>query len=100
MGFKIAVHPDNKYGFRYADHGDIRLYLGFKQYEKLPLDFSGEVVVPVVGGGSTLLTCTKGNPSTTGWRGKRSTHRCYVSCPTCSAQVPAGRTTQHKCKGI
>ena len=123
MAFKIAPYAGQTYAGHYADHRDIRAYLGFgtlverkmrlynhnedlfydEQYttleaRKLPLDFSKTVMVPLTDGRQTVLICKTGNPSPNGWRGKSSAHRCYVSCPDCGAHVPAGRTHQHKCK--
>jgi hypothetical protein len=115
MAFKIAPFAGQTYPGAYADHHDIRAYLGFgKVVERsfgrgqptyltvesgrLPIDFSGSVTVPLTDGRSATLICLPGNPSTDGRRGKSSAHRCYVACPDCGAPVPAGRTHQHKCK--
>lgn len=118
MPFKIAPFPARPDKRSYAGHEDIRLYLGIPHVElrsrygdypywavrKMPMDFTGTAEVPLMGrheGKTTLLVCKAGSPSKTGdWRGKRSTHRCFVKCPDCSAMVPAGRTQQHKCKDI
>jgi hypothetical protein len=114
MAFKIAPYAGQTYAGHYADHHDIRAYLGFGtiaersfgdgttynavESKRLPLDFRKTIMVPLTDGRQTVLICKAGNPSTNGWRGKSSAHRCYVSCPDCAAVVPAGRTHQHKCK--
>ena len=102
MAFYILPHPANPIQGRYADHGDIRLYLGLARDAKLPLDFTSSCTwVPLRDGRHTVLICKPGNPAPEGprrWRNKSSAHRCYVSCPDCAAVVPAGRTHQHKCK--
>jgi hypothetical protein len=84
--------------WRYADHHDIRQYLGFDPYAKLPTDFTAHIKVPLKDGRETDLIVNSGHTSTTGWRGKSSTHRCFATCPDCAVLVPAGRTHQHKCK--
>ena len=105
MAFKIEPFGGTRYSGHYADHGDIRQYLGFKRNAKLPLDFctDTDVWVPLVGHSATSarLYCKQGNPAPAGerrWRNKSSAHRCYVVCPDCGEHVPAGRAHQHKCK--
>ena len=113
MTFRIAPYPGQTYHAPYADHHDIRAYLGWGklvevpwssqrtiriQSRKLPMGFQGWTMVPLTDGRSTKLICLPGNPSPNGWRGKSSKHRCFAVCPDCGAHVPAGRTHQHKCK--
>jgi len=99
MAFKITPFGGQRYNGHYADHGDIRQYLGFKRNAKLPIEFTVPyVVVPLTDGRETTIFVLRGNPSTDGWRGKSSAHRCFAVCPDCGARVPAGRTHQHKCK--
>ena len=115
MGFRIAPYPGQTINRGYASHEDIRAYLGWGklvevphwstggtykrvQSRKLPMGFAGWTMVPLTDGRETKLICLKGNPSTDGWRGKSSSHRCFAICPDCGKQVPAGRTHQHKCK--
>lgn len=113
MTFRIAPYPGQTYQAPYADHHDIRAYLGWGklvevpwssqrtiriQSRKLPMGFQGWTMVPLTDGRSTKLICLPGNPSPNGWRGKSSKHRCFAVCPDCGAHVPAGRTHQHKCK--
>lgn len=95
--FKILPYGGARYNGHYADHADIRQYLGLRPNQKLPTDFVAEITVPLKDGRTTVLTVTAGHTSANGWRGKSSTHRCYVSCPDCGKSVPAGRTHQHKC---
>lgn len=113
--FYIAPFVGQTYPSRYANHHDIRAYLGLSKLvqrtignesytwlksSKLPLDFSESGVwVPLTDGRSAMLYCAPGNPSNDGMRRKSSAHRCRVICPDCGAHVPAGRTHQHKCKG-
>lgn len=102
MAFYILPHPANPIQGRYADHGDIRLYLGLARDAKLPMNFctDSDIWVPLAGhsAASARLYCKPGNPSPNGWRGKSSAHRCFAVCPDCGEHVPAGRTHQHKCK--
>ena len=113
MTFRIAPYPGQTSQAPYADHHDIRAYLGWGklvevpwssqrtiriQSRKLPMGFQGWTMVPLTDGRSTKLICLPGNPSPNGWRGKSSKHRCFAVCPDCGAHVPAGRTHQHKCK--
>jgi hypothetical protein len=115
MPFYITPFAGQTYGGRYADHRDIRAYLGWGKIverswavnaptylavesKRLPLGFAGSVIVPLTDGRKTMVICHKGNPSTDGWRGKSSTHRTFAQCPDCAAMVPTGRTHQHKCK--
>jgi hypothetical protein len=116
MPFKIAPYAGQTLAGPYASHEDIRAYLGWGklverphwstggtytrvQAKKLPMGFAASIMVPLMDGRETKLVCHKGNPSTDGWRGKSSTHRCFAECPDCRVMVPAGRTRQHKCKG-
>ena len=114
MTFRIKPFAGQTHAGAYADHHDIRAYLGWGKivqrqwgngatYEtveskKLPMGFQGWTMVPLTDGREAKLICLTGNPSTNGWRGKSSAHRCYAVCPDCGAHVPAGRTHQHKCK--
>jgi hypothetical protein len=114
MTFKIKPFAGQTYAGHYADHHDIRAYLGLGQivqrqwgngetYEtveskKMPVDFAGETTVPLTDGRTTRLFAVEGQQSPNGWRGKSSAHRCYAVCPDCGTHVPAGRTHQHKCK--
>lgn len=115
MPFFIAPFAGQTYASRYADHRDVRAYLGWgklverpwggpsKSYmtvesKRLPMGFCGSVIVPLTDGRTTKVICNKGNPSTDGWRGKSSAHRTFAECPDCAAMVPTGRTHQHKCK--
>lgn len=99
---------------RYANHADIRAYAGqatIRVYpsqvgpmrsleaNKLPMDFSADVEVPLTDGRSARLFILCGTKSHNGMRGKSSAHRTFAICPDCYAEVPAGRTHQHKCKG-
>lgn len=119
--FHILPFPGQAYPGNYANHHDIRAYLGHAKLvkrelspggynkpkvsymtlesKKLPMDFTESGVwVPLVDGRSAMLYCAPGNPSDAGMRRKSSAHRCRVICPDCGAHVPAGRTHQHKCK--
>ena len=115
MTFRIAPYPGQTYQRPYADHQDIRAYLGWGklveaenswsgkrhvriQSRKLPMGYQGWTMVPLTDVRSTKLICLPGNPSPNGWRGKSSQHRCFAVCPDCGVHVPAGRTHQHKCK--
>ncbi len=120
MAFRIAPFPGQTYPPRYAQHADIRAYLGLGKLVqreiavgfgqapqhymaleagKLPLDYSNPgVQATTTEGRLVLIWCLPGNPSPNGMRGKSSTHRCFARCPDCHAAVPAGRTHQHKCK--
>lgn len=114
MSFKIEPFGGARHSGDYADHHDIRAYLGWgkmREYtrydgttyssvigQRLPMGFQGWTMVPLTDGRETKLICLPGNPSTDGWRGKSSAHRCFAVCPDCGAHVPAGRTHQHKCK--
>lgn len=114
MAFKITPYGGAKHASDYADHHDIRAYLGWgktREYtlydgstyasvvgQRLPIGFQGWTIVPLMDGRETKLICLPGNPSTDGRRGKSSAHRCFAVCPDCGAHVPAGRTHQHKCK--
>jgi hypothetical protein len=97
MAFKIMPFGGQQYRGQYANHYDIRQYLGFKANAKLPMDFEERITVPLQDGRTTQLIVTKGRQSTIGRCGKSSTHRCFARCPDCHALVPAGRTVQHKC---
>lgn len=99
MSFKIMPFGGQQYPGDYADHTDIHQYLGFKPYEKMPADYSNHTRVPLTDNRTVSLHVNKGTVSEIGWRGKSSKHRCFVCCPDCDVSVPAGRTTQHKCKG-
>jgi hypothetical protein len=120
MSFQISPFPGQTYARAYADHRDIRAYLGWGKLverrwrlgpaggmsgtyttvesKKLPVGFCGSVIVPLADGRTTKLVCNMGNSSSAGMRGKSSTHRVYAECPDCAAMVPAGRAHQHKCK--
>lgn len=120
MPFRIAPFPGQTYPAPYANHHDIRAYLGFGELvtrripnvhpmdsqpthslktQKLPLDAKGiSVRVPLTDGRETTLFLREGHPSTNGRRGKSSTHRTFAECPDYALLVPAGRTHQHKCK--
>jgi hypothetical protein len=100
MAFKILPFGGQRWAGDYADHDDIRQYLGFKARTKLPIDFSTVTTVPLVGGGATVLEVRPGTSAPEGnwrWRFKSSKHRCFAVCPSCGHKVPAGRTHQHKC---
>ena len=96
--FRIKPHEGNKYGWGYATHNDIRMYLGFAYNAKLPMDYSNVTRVPLTDNRTTKLVIHKGTRSLNGRQGKSSKHRCFAECPDCKAMVPAGRTIQHKCK--
>ena len=115
MAFRIATYPGRTYPGAYAHHDDIRAYLGWGKLvevshwatggthwtvrsKKLPMGYQGWTMVPLTDGRETKLICLPGDPSTDGWRGKSSKHRCFAVCPDCGTHVPAGRTHQHKCK--
>jgi hypothetical protein len=114
MTFRIQPFAGQTHVGLYADHRDIRAYLGWgklvdvTRYDgttyttlkssKLPAGYQGWTMVPLTDGREVKLICLTGNVSTTGWRGKSSAHRCYAVCPDCGTHVPAGRTHQHKCK--
>jgi hypothetical protein len=118
MPFYIAPFPGQSYPPRYARHDDIRAYLGLgklvtrtfgggEPYQtveagKLPMDFSSSCVhVALTDGRFTTLYCRPGRPPRMGQHGrmiKSSAHRCFALCPDCAADVPAGRTHQHKCQ--
>lgn len=115
MPFKIAPYAGQTYARQYADHRDVRAYLGWGKLvalrlryngelyttvkcDTLPLDFSGSVIVPLTDGRTTTVVCRPGKASLSGRRGKSSTHRTFATCPDCGASVPTGRTHQHKCK--
>jgi hypothetical protein len=114
MTFRIKPFAGQTYAGHYANHYDIRAYLGLGhivqrklydgttyetvQSKKLPVDFAGETTVPLTDGRTTRLFVVEGQQSPNGWRGKSSAHRCYAVCPDCGTHVPAGRTHQHKCK--
>lgn len=106
MTFKILPFGGARYARHYADHRDIRQYLGLRPDQKMPIDFctTADVWVPLLdhSAASARLYCKPGIEAPAGerrWRNKSSAHRCYAVCPDCSADVPAGRTHQHKCKG-
>lgn len=115
MTFRIQPFAGQTHIGLYADHRDIRAYLGWgklvdvTRYDgttyttlkssKLPAGYQGWTMVPLTDGREVKLICLTGNPSPNGWRGKSSAHRCYAVCPDCGTHVPAGRTHQHKCKG-
>lgn len=117
MPFYIAPFAGQTYAGRYAQHADIRAYLGWAKLVdrqhwsdgstittlkvgKLPMGFQGWTMVPLTDGRETKLICLPGNPAPEGapryW--KSSKHRCFAVCPDCGTHVPAGRTHQHKCK--
>ena len=114
MTFKIKPFAGQSYAGHYADHHDIRAYLGWGsivrrqwgngahyeavQSKKLPVGYQGWTMVPLTDGREVKLICLPGNVSATGRRGKSSAHRCFAVCPDCGTHVPAGRTQQHKCK--
>jgi hypothetical protein len=119
MPFKIAPYAGQTYTRQYADHRDIRAYLGWGKLVEvraylgwgkndelyttvkcgtLPIGFCGSVIVPLTDGRTTKLICNPGKASLIGRRGKSSTHRTFAECPDCGASVPTGRTHQHKCK--
>jgi len=114
MAFFIKAFAGQTYDHRYATHHDIRAYLGWgklvdvTRYDgttyttldsaKLPMAYQGWTMVPLTDGRETKLICLPGRPSTNGWRGKSSAHRCFAVCPDCGTHVPAGRVHQHKCK--
>ena len=115
MPFKIAPYAGQTYTRQYADHRDVRAYLGWGNLvelrlryndelyttvkcDTLPLDFFGSVIVPLTDGRTTTVVCRPGKASLSGRRGKSSTHRTFATCPDCGASVPTGRTHQHKCK--
>ena len=104
MSFKIMPYGGQRYSGHYADHDDIRQYLGFKRGAKLPLGYTSSCTwLPLTDGRTTVMFVRPGNPAPEGprrWSRKSSAHRCLVSCPDCGAAVPAGRTHQHKCKPI
>jgi hypothetical protein len=114
MAFLIAPYPGQTYAGRYAQHADIRAYLGWAKLVerqhwsdgstittlkvgKLPMGYQGWTMVPLTDGRETKLICLPGH-SAPDWRGKSSKHRTFAVCPDCGAHVPAGRTHQHKCK--
>lgn len=117
MSFKIAPYAGQSYAGQYADHRDVRAYLGWGKLveqphwstggtyttvmaRKLPMGFAGWTMVPLTDGRETKLICLKGNPTPEGAPryAKSSQHRCFAVCPDCGTHVPAGRTHQHKCK--
>jgi hypothetical protein len=102
MPFKIEPFGGARYNGHYADHVDIRQYLGLRPNQKLPHDMWEQIGVPLTDGRETILTVRPSTPAPAGerrWRNKSSAHRCFVICPDCLKAVPAGRTHQHKCKG-
>jgi hypothetical protein len=120
MPFRIAPFAGQTYARPYASHEDIRAYLGWGklveeahwspdvgaytrvQSQKLPMGFAGWTMVPLTDGREVKLICLKGNPTPEGAPryAKSSKHRCFAVCPDCGTHVPAGRTHQHKCKGV
>lgn len=120
MPFRIAPFPGQTYPAPYANHHDIRAYLGFGELvtrripnvhpmdsqpthalktKKLPLDFTTAVYnVPLVDGRFTTLFVSPSESSGLPRGRKLSTHRVHAECPDCALLVPAGRTHQHKCK--
>lgn len=116
MAFRIAPFPGQSYPSAYANHHDIRAYLGFgklveRQFgdgrpyitiesSKLPVEADRVVhELPLSDGRTTTLRCYPSGFLKPLGRGKSSAHRCFAVCPDCGAEVPAGRTHQHKCKG-
>lgn len=116
MPFMIAPFPGQSYPSRYAGHHDIRAYLGLGalvqrsfgggapymtvESRKLPADLDKVIQdVPLTDGRRTVLRCYPSGFLKPLGKRKSSAHRCYVECPDCGAEVPAGRTHQHKCKG-
>lgn len=117
MTFKITPYGGARYNGHYADHHDIRAYLGWGKLvertfsgsretyqavesKRLPMGFQGWTMVPLNDGRETKLICLPGNPTPEGAPryAKSSKHRCFAVCPDCGTHVPAGRTHQHKCK--
>lgn len=102
MPFKILpVAKISGWAGQYADNHDIKIYLGLKPYQKLPHDMQKQVTVPLLDGRETALYVVPSTPAPEGprrWRFKKSAHRTFALCPDCLKAVPAGRTTQHKCK--
>lgn len=115
MPFRIAPYPGQSYPAAYANHHDIRAYLGFGELversvssagsyttlksKKLPLDFTTAVYnVPLTDGRFTTLLVSPSESSGLPRSRKLSTHRVHAECPDCALLVPAGRTHQHKCK--
>jgi hypothetical protein len=85
----------------YASADDFKAYLNVPLEAKWPEHGIEPVMVPLRDGRHVPMWLRPQQPKI-GRDGKRikiSTHRCYVECPNCRAEVPAGRTTQHKCKG-
>ena len=102
MAFKIEPFGGARYKGHYADHVDVRQYLGLRPNQKLPHDLRTEIEVPLTDGRTTTLIVKDSKPAPAGprrWASKSSAHRCYAVCPDCGQHVPAGRTHQHKCKG-
>lgn len=103
MGFKIEPFGGRQYQGDYANHTDIRQYLGLSAYAKLPKEPSPSCVwgVPLTDGRETMLQVRKGGEARRNQWGrliKSSKHRVFALCPDCEKMVPAGRTHQHKCK--
>ena len=103
MAFKILpLIRTNSWAGQYANHTDIRAYLGLRPNQKLPHDMQKQVTVPLLDGRETALYVVPSTPAPAGprrWRNKSSAHRTFALCPDCLKAVPAGRTHQHKCKG-
>jgi len=98
MSFKIMPYGGQRYKGHYANHHDIRQFFGFEPYERVPADFEARILLETTKGEFITATYKKGHVSQNGRRGKSSAHRVFVNCPCCQAQVPAGRTHQHKCR--
>lgn len=122
MAFFIKVHPTTiarreGYGiqgpldFGYADNRDMIEYINDVRERngdprltsnKMPREFSCSMIVPLKDGRSATAYVYEGNAPRMGNFGRTissSKHRVFVTCPDCRADVPAGRTHQHKCKG-
>jgi hypothetical protein len=115
MGFKILASPQRVERTKAMGYALTREQLGYARVEdffdymcvegnKWPVRGVAEAVVPLTDGRETLMWVEPQGavPMQARYpnrRVKTSKHRCFVRCPDCKATVPAGRTTQHKCKG-
>jgi hypothetical protein len=99
MAFKIRAfaqrNEEGPVGYWYAQTYDFKEYLGLRRNQKWPKEPLGPVEVPTNKGPTSMFLYASGFPKER--KGARK-HRCYVDCPTCGVEVPAGRTHQHKCK--
>lgn len=117
MPFFIAPYPGQTYPTRYANHHDVRAYLGFGELvqrpiavgfgqpeqsyhtlktKKLPLDFTTAVYnVPLTDGRLTTLFASPSESSGLPRGRKISTHRVHAECPDCGLLVPAGARWSH-----